>query len=530
MRLSQFLIVTSLITLPGVSIAQQGPTDGPPRGENGQRPPRGGGGPMEMAERKLLDQFDTNKNGRLETKERAEALAFLKKNPTPKRRLGPSRGEQEAPEIKAGQKISPDQVKPVKGDLYDVNVLRTLFIDFENDDWESELETFHNSDVDVPATLRVDGKTYPGVGIHFRGKSSYMRARMGQKRSLNVSLDHTDSGLRLDGYKTLNLNNSFGDASLIGAVLYSQITRTLTPAPKVNLVRVVINGEDWGIYQNQQQFDVDFLKENYQTKNGARWKAPGSPRGNAGLQYLGEDVALYQKDYEMKKGKDEDWQALIGLCKVLSETPADQLEEALKPILDVEGALRFLAVECTLMNSDGYWTRASDYNLYRDPKGVFHIIPHDMNEAFRASHGRRGSRGDDAPKVTDPFGLDPLVAIDDKNKPLRSKLLAVPEFRKRYLAHCESIARDWLDWKKLGPLVAKHRALIEKEVAADTRKNGTTEAFLNLTANQPAAERKVGAPEQRGARSIGGTPLKTFADGRRAFLLAHPAISGKAKE
>ena len=68
-------------------------------------------------------------------------------------------------------------------------------------------------DDDVPATLLVDGKTYQGVGLHFRGKSSYFRARTGQKRSLNISLDHVDQDQRLHGYKTLNLNNSFGDAS-----------------------------------------------------------------------------------------------------------------------------------------------------------------------------------------------------------------------------------------------------------------------------------------------------------------------------
>jgi spore coat protein CotH len=65
------------------------------------------------------------------------------------------------------------------------------------------------------------------------------------------------------------------------------------------------------------------------------------------------------------------WAALIELCKVLNETPTDKLEAALKPILDIEGALKFLALENVLINSDGYWTRASDYLIYRDEKGHF---------------------------------------------------------------------------------------------------------------------------------------------------------------
>ena len=57
--------------------------------------------------------------------------------------------------------------------LYDPSVLRTFFITFENPAWESELVTFNNTDVDVPATVVVDGITYSDVGIHFRGNSSF---------------------------------------------------------------------------------------------------------------------------------------------------------------------------------------------------------------------------------------------------------------------------------------------------------------------------------------------------------------------
>ena len=67
--------------------------------------------------------------------------------------------------------------------------LRTLFLEFEDDDWEHELAAFNNTDVEVPATLTVDGKTYPDVGVHFRGASSYFMVPEGRKRSLNLSMD-----------------------------------------------------------------------------------------------------------------------------------------------------------------------------------------------------------------------------------------------------------------------------------------------------------------------------------------------------
>ena len=109
------------------------------------------------------------------------------------------------------------------------------------------------------------------------------------------------------------------------------------------------------------------------------------------------------------------------MIKVLNETPLDKLEAALAPMLDVDGVLKFLALEVALVNSDGYWTRASDYNIYQDPTGKFHVIPHDINEALM-DEGRFGFGGGGT-------SLDPLVGLNDTTKPLRSKLLAVPALR-----------------------------------------------------------------------------------------------------
>ena len=66
--------------------------------------------------------------------------------------------------------------------------------------------------------------------------------------------------------------------------------------------------------------------------------------------------------------------------------------------------------------------------------------------------------------------LDPLVGLDDVSKPLRSKLLAVPSLRARYLAVVREIADRWLDWNRIAPLVVEYQALIEAEVRLDGRK------------------------------------------------------------
>jgi Ca2+-binding EF-hand superfamily protein len=548
---------------------------GPPPGFGGP------GGPM-GEKRKLVKQFDSDGDGRLNFDERRNAREFLKadreKYPRGQDRgpfggrppsFGggfpppggpPGFGHEEEP-VKPGPRVTPADVATYPGQgLYDPDILRTLFLEIEEPDWEAALTDFHNTDVEVPADLTVDGRTYRGVGLHFRGLSSYMGVREGHKRSLNLSLDFVHPSQRLEGYKTLNLLNAHEDPSFLHTVLFFHIARNYIPAPRANFVRVVVNGESWGLYVNAQQFDKILVEENFSNSRGkgARWKVRGNPGADGGLRYLGEDIAEYRKRFEIKSGdREPDWKALIALCKTLDQTPPDQLEKSLEPILDVEGALWFLALDNALINGDGYWIRASDYSIYRDPVGKFHVLPHDANETFgpamsfgppmgfgRQRSSRSGPGGPGAgPRPNAPFGpggfggnspprgpdgpnarpgsqgvdLDPLIGLDDDRKPLRSRLLAVPALRDRYLDHIRTIARDWLDWNRLGPVVDGYRKLIEPELKADTRKLSSFAAFQRAVSGERAPS--TGADAAPGPRQ--SMSLRDFADRRRTYLLGY---------
>jgi hypothetical protein len=408
-------------------------------------------------DRPLLSRFDKDGDKKLNAAERKAAMNSLGRSSY----RGFSRGSSGQP-----ARIAPSTVPAVPASVpfYDPATLRTLFFEFEDQNWESELMAFKETDIEVPATLIVDGKTYKDVGVQFRGNSSFSMVPEGQKHSLNVSVDAFVKDQSLLGFNTLNLLNSFADPSHLHAVLFLQAAREFLPAARANYVRVVINGENWGIYPNIEQVNKSFLRQWYKTDSGSRWKAPGSLRGGAGLEYWGEDPARFKRTYEIKTKDDpKAWQALIGLTRVLNTTPTEKLEAALAPILNIDGVLRFLAIDNTLVNNDGYWVRASDYLLYMDTSGKFHITPNDVNETF-------GGVGGGFPMHAGPAGPDPLVGLNDATKPLRSKLLAVPALRAKYLAYTREIATKWLDWKHLEPIAAKYRALISAEVKADSRK------------------------------------------------------------
>jgi hypothetical protein len=94
--------------------------------------------------------------------------------------------------------------------------------------------------------------------------------------------------------------------------------------------------------------------------------------------------------------------------------------------------------------------------------------------------------------------------------PLRSKLLAVPSLRAKYLEHIKTIASDAFDWKHIGPVVAGYRKLIEKSVEIDTRKLDSLEDFKRLTDDAPSTNTR--------GREI---PLRAFFDARRKYLLEY---------
>jgi hypothetical protein len=453
--------------------------------------PRGGFGTE--PELKLVKQYDKDGDGRLNREERKAARSAVGGNSQGGFRPfrgGPGSGT-------AGRRVAPADVRPYPTTpLYDPATLRTIFLQFEDESWERELADFHNTDVEVHAVMTVDGRTYKDVGVQFRGASSFRMVPAGLKRSLNLSIDSVVDDQNLGGYRTLNLLNANNDPTFLRAFLYTQISQRYIPTPKMNYVHVVINGESWGVYLNAQQFNSDFVRDWFKVTRGARWKAPGSPRGQAGLEYLGDDATSYKRLYEIKsKDDNESWQALIQMTKVLNQTPPDKLEAALAPLLDIDGALKFLALEVAMVNSDGYWTRASDYNLYRDANGRFHIIPHDVNEALGGEGGGGGfGGGGRGPQ------LDPLVAANDPSKPLRSKLLAVPALREKYLGYVRDIASKWLDWNAVLPILKPAHDLIEAEVKVDTRKLYDVAGF------------------QAGVLPSGNS-LKSFLDARRAFLL-----------
>jgi hypothetical protein len=89
--------------------------------------------------------------------------------------------------------------------------------------------------------------------------------------------------------------------------------------------------------------------------------------------------------------------------------------------------------------------------------------------------------------------------------PLRTRLLAIPELREKYLGYVKQIASESLDWDKLGPLVETSRDLIDPIVKTDVRMRSTYDAFVASTKSEIDED--------------GPMSYRKFAEERSKFLL-----------
>lgn len=477
---------------------------GPPDRGRGGMPPggfgRGRGGPR--APEKLVHQFDTDEDGKLTGTEREAAL-----NARGGGKATLLNAETLRNGVQSDVQASLASVPEDSPALYDSQTLRTLYLRFHHEDWSEQMDAFYRTDIEVPANLIVDGKVYPEVGVHFRGTSSYFTVRS-EKKSFNIAVDYGEDGQRLYGYKTLNLLNGHVDGSFLREVLYNRISRDYIPAMKTNLVKLVINGENWGVYINLQQYNKDFLAEWFGTKAGIRWKV-GPGRGGA-LTYAGEDPTVYQETYQLKTNNVEDpWTDLIALFKMLDETTSQaELAERLPSVLNIDQVLWQLAVSNVFMDDDGYIHKGGDYAIYQDVNGRFHLVPHDNNESLRFGREGRGGPGGGGPGGWSWGDLEngmasPVAHEANPARPLMNRLLSNPEWRARYIAHVRTVVDEWLDWEVLGPIVNEYQALIDTEVQQDDKKLYSYEDFTT------------------------GTPadLERFVTERRKYLRNHPELN-----
>ncbi|MCP3928568.1 MAG: hypothetical protein GY705_05640 [Bacteroidetes bacterium] len=411
-------------------------------------------------------------------------------------------------------------------DFYSIENVGEVRIHFEEENWEHLLDSLKaiGTEKRLWADVKVNDKRYKKTGVRYKGNSSYYSVLDQEKKKLpfNIKLDFKKRKQNLPGgFTTIKLSNVFRDPSFLREVLAYEIASNYMPSPKANFVKLYINDEYFGLYNSTESVDDKFLDKYYGQHEGVfvkcdpDWNAldlTDCPKGDkASLMYLGADSSCYFGFYEMKS--QYGWKELIGLTKVLNETP-----EKIESILDIDQTLWMLAFNNIIVNLDSYTGRlCHNYYMYQDTSGVFHPVIWDMNLAFG---GFLYSGIGDRLKFEEMQTLSPFVHYKEKNnkRPLITNLLSNPLYRKVYVAHYKTIYQDYFANSRLRNRAKELHDFIESHVKEDSVKLYSFLSFKqNLYSSVTAGK----------TNTIG---LYELLDERKKYLAKHPLLKRDGPE
>ncbi len=357
--------------------------------------------------------------------------------------------------------------------FYDSSIIRDVHLSFAQANYWTLLQQNYNSKTDLPATMIVDSVTYDSVGVRFKGNTSYKNVANSQKKSFNISLNYAKEDQEIEKYSTLNFNNAYEDKSFLREVFYLHQIRKHVPAAKGNFIHLYINNQDWGVYPNIQQLNKDFIKEWFFSNNGINWRAdspngtstPGWGDGTAALNYISSDTTQYKNYYTLKSSDlTNPWDSLKMVCNVLNNSGAN-LETVLPNHLDIDRTLWFLASEIAFSDDDSYVMKGKmDYYAYFDPE-TNRLTPLEFDgNSVMGSSAVSWSAFYNATKI---------------NYPLLYRMLQVPAWRQRYLAHLRTIISENLDATSTQQILDNYKTQIDALVQSDPKKIYTYTQFVS---------------------------------------------------
>ena len=388
--------------------------------------------------------------------------------------------------------------------LYDPNVVRTFNITFTQPNWEALLRQNYAAEIDLAGTLVVDGQTYLNVGIRIRGNTSFTGLPANsQKFSLKLEMDFVDPNQTLMGFDTINLNNGWRDPTFTREVEFSNFLAQFVPNPRANSAIVRINGANWGVYNNVQQPDKGMLRGYFSSADGLRVRCANNPLG-PGLNFSPTLNSSYEIQETGGLTLPQATAQFIELTRIITqdalgnETQMRQMDRALA----IDPSIWTLVLENMLTDDDSYINKGCDFLTYRDPlDGRTHLLQRDANETWTQTNWAINRN------------------FSQASKPVLSRILAVPEWRQRYMAHYRVAMAD-LNWANyFQSRFEARRALIEAAVAADTKKIYSTQNFVDGFGSN-TIQLVNGLTGQNLGGLAGGSlaGIRQFIDGRAAFL------------
>ncbi|OME95933.1 hypothetical protein BK124_19785 [Paenibacillus amylolyticus] len=379
--------------------------------------------------------------------------------------------------------------------VIDVNVT------IDDADWKSMLESPLDKDY-KNVSVEVDGNKLDNVGFSTKGNLTLKAVASmedSDRYSFRLKFDKYDKTQTLLGLDKMVLNNNYADPSYMREVLHYEALRSIgMDVPMTNYVNLYVNGELIGFYTGVEAVDDSYLERNYgeDYEEGVLYDTDEKSY----LQYEeGSDYSTITKDL----GTDKDKAKLKSFIQTLNEMPEGEKGD-IESVLDVDSALQYIAGNMVFGNYDSYnGDKGHNYMLYSDAAGKFTVVPWDFNMSFNgySAGGGRGTTTGSTTTNTNATNVsvdEPVLGINMENVPMINNLLAVPEYKEKYLSYVNELT-DYMEGiqDRITDLADEIRPYVE----ADPTKFYTTEQFESNIAYSANAD---------AAGGMGGTPPAGF--------------------
>lgn len=268
----------------------------------------------------------------------------------------------------SGDIFAPDRLfqVEVKMDPLDFHALRISHRTPEATNWAHMVESPYEY---YRADVTIDGTEFKSVGVRKKG---FIGSGVSTRPSLKIKFNKFAKDQDFAGLDMMTLNNNNQDATHAQQVLsYNFLNAAGAISPRCNLARVIVNGEDLGIYSHLESIRKPFIKRHFGKSNGDLYEG-----------YAGDFDTNNLAKIVHKWGKDDEGNHLLPLVEMLEQTTPVSIPK-LEELLDLDGFITLWAAEVLIGHWDGYSGNRNNWYLYRNPEsGRLHMIPWGADSVF----------------------------------------------------------------------------------------------------------------------------------------------------
>ncbi len=247
----------------------------------------------------------------------------------------------------------------------------------------------------VPADIYYNGTQWYRAGIRFKGNSSLQTSWQQGILKLSFKLDFDEfeddypqiDNQRFYGFKKFSLKNNYDDRSMLREKVAADVFRKAgVPVSHTAFYTLYVdhgNGPEYfGLYTLVEEVDGEVLDTQFSNGDGNLYKPE---EGGASF----EEGSFAEEYFEKKTNEDEaDWSDILALFSALHDDTATTdpatWRANLESVFDVDGFLKYLAVNGIVQNWDTYGIMPHNYYLYNNPDtSTLTWVPWDNNEALQ---------------------------------------------------------------------------------------------------------------------------------------------------